>query len=430
MDKKSRILDLVKKNIITADEAIELLEKIEATDTVSPVEPIVNEEVNNKPEEEKIVDPFDQVEMTEEERIFEAMKDLDEAQFNEENIPDEEDMTEEEKKEFSDQLNQMFNQARSEFEKAKPQIKEASKQTAEVIKNTFSLLSGTVKDYMKSEDNPFAFAGGATTTVEKDYEFSDIEVIDIQETNGRIELSVTDGDKVEIQAVVKIYGSLEDKDALELFEEKSSVTVENNELKFTVLNNRMNAHLKVKLPKSKLNHLTVKTINGKIFAKDILVEDAYLKSTNGEIKVEESTLTNLELEGVNGDIVLVENNILETTISTVNGSIVGNGNLEKIKVKLVNGDIKLSLNHEGVKSIKAVNANGTIKVAVPRKLGLNGEIKTTFGKIFDKLEDLSTVTEQNEISAKSRVLKREGAKALDLNLTTTTGNIYIKDADK
>lgn len=292
------------------------------------------------------------------------------------------------------------------------------------------MLGGTVRDYVKSEDGLFIKPSAASTTIEKSFTFEDLNAIDVEETSGKIEFVGSDDDQFTVDAQIKIYGSLDESDAAELFDEKSSIEVVDNRLKFTVLNKRMNVDLLFKVPQKKLNNLSVKTINGDINLNGLSVEDAYIKSTNGNIKVENNEVTNLEVEGVNGQLKLTKNKVFATVISMVNGSISANGNIEKIKVKLVNGDIKLTLNQETLRLVEANNVNGAVKLAVPRKLGIKGEIRTTFGKIFDKLEDLSTVTEQNSSSEKFKSVEREGTEHVSLDIKTTTGNIYIKDAEK
>lgn len=443
MDKKSRILELVKKNIISADEAIVLLEqledpkktndnKAEADQTSQEKETGSTSEKIAKEESENINNLFGEPKASEDENIYQTIKDLEDAKQVEDSLPEDEESEEPKanKSDFSEQFNQAFNQAKTEFEKAKPQIKEVTKQTAEIFKSTFSLLGGTVRDYVKSEDGLFIKPSAASTTIEKSFTFEDLSAIDVEETSGKIEFVGSDDDQFTVDAQIKIYGSLDEGDAAELFDEKSSVEVVDNRLKFTVLNKRMNVDLLFKVPQKKLNNLSIKTINGDVILNGLLVEDAYLKSTNGNIKVENNEVTNLEVEGVNGQLKLTKNKVFATVISMVNGSISANGNIEKIKVKLVNGDIKLTLNQETLRVVEANNVNGAVKLAVPRKLGIKGEIRTTFGKIFDKLEDLSTVTEQNNSSEKFKSVEREGIEHVSLDIKTTTGNIYIKDAEK
>ncbi|MBS7576347.1 MULTISPECIES: DUF4097 family beta strand repeat-containing protein [unclassified Enterococcus] len=442
MDKKSRILELVKKDIISADEAIVLLEQLEETKTpdVQKAEiednqenlKAINAEQVTEETKEAVESPFDEPKASEDENIYQTLKDLEDAKQVEDSLPDDEEGKESKtnKSDFSEQFNQAFNQAKTEFEKAKPQIKEVTKQTAEIFKSTFSLLGGTVRDYVKSEDGLFIKPSSAATTIEKSFTFEDLTAIDVEETSGRIEFIGSDDDQFTVNAQIKIYGSLDEMDALELFDEKSSIEVVDHQLKFSVLNKRMNVDLLFKVPQNKLNNLSVKTINGDIILNGLLLEDAYLKSTNGNIKVENNEVTNLEIEGVNGQLKLINNKIFATVINMVNGSITANGNIEKIKVKLVNGDIKLTLNQETLRIVEANNVNGAVKLAVPRKLGIKGEIRTTFGKIFDKLEDLSTVTEQNISSEKYKTVEREGNAHVSLDIKTTTGNIYIKDAEK
>ena len=223
MDKKSRILELVKKNIISADEAIVLLEqledpkktndnKAEADQTSQEKETGSTSEKIAKEESENINNLFGEPKASEDENIYQTIKDLEDAKQVEDSLPEDEESEEPKanKSDFSEQFNQAFNQAKTEFEKAKPQIKEVTKQTAEIFKSTFSLLGGTVRDYVKSEDGLFIKPSAASTTIEKSFTFEDLSAIDVEETSGKIEFVGSDDDQFTVDAQIKIYGSLDE----------------------------------------------------------------------------------------------------------------------------------------------------------------------------------------------------------------------------
>ena len=58
----------------------------------------------------------------------------------------------------------------------------------------------------------------------------------------------------------------------------------------------------------------------------------------------------LEVEGVNGNIDIRNGNILDSIIETVNGTVTFGATPENLSVSLVNGDVRLTIKEDNLKS--------------------------------------------------------------------------------
>ena len=76
-------------------------------------------------------------------------------------------------------------------------------------------------------------------------------------------------------------------------------------------------------------------------------------------------------------------------------------------------------------SLKVKNVNGDIKISVPKNIGLVGYVKTTFGKYKTRVELDSPL----EITKNGAALVRTAVNSLTLDIATNTGSIWLKDGE-
>ena len=89
------------------------------------------------------------------------------------------------------------------------------------------------------------------------------------------------------------------------------------------------------------------------------------------------------------------------------------------------------MKEDRLKKIEASSVNGNVKVALPTTIGMDGHAKTSLGSINSRLSDYEVIREKkertNQMLEFRRVSENEMAK---IELSTTTGSIYLKDTDK
>jgi DUF4097 and DUF4098 domain-containing protein YvlB len=206
--------------------------------------------------------------------------------------------------------------------------------------------------------------------------------------------------------------------------------VDDEHMSFQIPNKRVRADLVFYLPKRTYDHVSIKLLNGNILINELDVKDIYTKSTNGNIEIEKINASMLEIEGVNGNIQVNGGEILDSIIETVNGSVTMSATPQNIGISLVNGDVRLTLKEETLRRLNANSVNGNVKVAFPETLGLEGTAKTSLGSINSRLSVYEIVRQKKVRMNQLLQFRRVTENVAQIDLSTTTGNVYLKDTDK
>ena len=310
-------------------------------------------------------------------------------------------------------------------------MSEAGTHLGKFLRKTFQSVSETVNDNMEWKDVNLRVPGIATTKFEHEfyYEAPEASIIDIKAANGNVVLKTWDSEDVKVEAKIKLYGKM-NAEPFEAFLERSQIEVNDDHLSFQIPNKRVRADLVFYLPKRVYDHTAIKLLNGNITIDELEGKDIYTKSTNGNITVNHLTATMLEVEGVNGNIDIRDGAILDSIIETVNGTVTVGATPENLSVSLVNGDVRLTIKEDRLKKIEASSVNGNVKLALPSTIGLEGNAKTSLGSINSRLSDYEVVREKKERTNQMlQFLRLSEDGVATVQLTTTTGSIYLKDAE-
>lgn len=311
-------------------------------------------------------------------------------------------------------------------------MSEAGSQLGKYLKKTFQTVSETVNDNMEWKDVSLRVPGIATTKFEHEfyYEAPAASILDIKAANGNVTLKTWDSNDVKVEAKIKLYGKM-GAEPFEAFSERSQIEVNEDHISFQIPNKRVRADLVFYLPKRVYDHAAIKLLNGNIMIETLEAKDIYTKSTNGNIIVDQLTATMLEVEGVNGNIDIRNGNILDSIIETVNGTVTFGATAENLSVSLVNGDVRLTIKEDNLKKVEASSVNGNVKVALPDGIGLEGHAKTSLGSINSRLSNYEVVREKKERTNQMLQFRRvSDGEIAQVQLSTTTGSIYLKDTDK
>lgn len=328
--------------------------------------------------------------------------------------------------EWKDQATDTFNQVGGK-------VAEVGGQVGEFLKKTFNSFSDTMNDNMEWKDIKMKVPGVATTKFEHEFNYPNPQasLIDVKVANGTVVFKTWDQEDVKVEAKIKLYGKMAGDSPMEAFLERSDIDVDDETISFQVPNKRVKADLTFYLPKRTYDHVSVKLLNGNVLVEELTAKDVYTKSTNGTITFKKIDATMLEIEGVNGEIKVLEGTILDNIIETVNGDVSISAAPESLSVSLINGDIRITAKEKTLRRVEASSANGNIKLALPNDLGVEGQVKTNLGSINSRLTDIEVVREKKDRGNQQlhfrRVLEESMAQ---INASTTTGSIFLKDTDK
>lgn len=328
--------------------------------------------------------------------------------------------------EWKDQATDTFNQVGGK-------VAEVGGQVGEFLKKTFNSFSDTMNDNVEWKDIKMKVPGVATTKFEHEFNYPNPQasLIDVKVANGTVVFKTWDQEDVKVEAKIKLYGKMAGDSPMEAFLERSDIDVDDETISFQLPNKRVKADLTFYLPKRTYDHVSVKLLNGNVLVEELTAKDVYTKSTNGTITFKKIDATMLEIEGVNGEIKVLEGTILDNIIETVNGDVSISAAPESLSVSLINGDIRITAKEKTLRRVEASSANGNIKLALPNNLGVEGQVKTNLGSINSRLTDIEVVREKKDRGNQQlhfrRVLEESMAQ---INASTTTGSIFLKDTDK
>ena len=324
-------------------------------------------------------------------------------------------------------------QAADTFNQVGGKVAEVGGQVGEFLKKTFNSFSDTMNDNVEWKDIKMKVPGVATTKFEHEFNYPNPQasLIDVKVANGTVVFKTWDQEDVKVEAKIKLYGKMAGDSPMEAFLERSDIDVDDETISFQVPNKRVKADLTFYLPKRTYDHVSVKLLNGNVLVEELTAKDVYTKSTNGTITFKKIDATMLEIEGVNGEIKVLEGTILDNIIETVNGDVSISAAPESLSVSLINGDIRITAKEKTLRRVEASSANGNIKLALPNNLGVEGQVKTNLGSINSRLTDIEVVREKKDRGNQQlhfrRVLEESMAQ---INASTTTGSIFLKDTDK
>lgn len=396
-------------------------------------------ELNTKEELDSLADEDEDIRKTVEEEIkdLEAqVADLEgQAKAEEEQLKNvQEDQNEGRKNRSRNRFDipdDLKDQATETFSQVGEKLGEAGIQLGRLMKKTFKTVSDTVEENVDWKDFNVKVPGLITSKFEHQFLYTDVEptLIDIKLANGKVTLKVWDEKDIKVDAKIKLYGKMNEATPLQSLMERSQIEVDEDHISFQIPNKRVQADLVFYLPTRTYDHVAVKLLNGDLNVEAMDAKDVYAKSTNGNISFKQINATMLEIQGVNGNIEIREGEILDSIIETVNGSITTKAAIQNYGISLVNGDVKLTAGHDTLQKIKASSVNGNVKVSLNKTIGLEGLAKTSLGSINDRLSDYEVVREKKEKTNRLLQFRRVADEMAQIDVSTTTGSIFLKDFD-
>ncbi|MDT2754753.1 daptomycin-sensing surface protein LiaX [Enterococcus pseudoavium] len=322
-------------------------------------------------------------------------------------------------------------QASETFTQVSEKLGEAGVQLGRLMKKTWKTVSDTVEENVDWKDFNVKVPGLVTSKFEHQFLYTDVEptLLDIKLANGKVTLKSWDDSAIKVDAKIKLYGKMNEATPLQSLLERSQIEVNDEHISFQIPNKRVQADLVFYLPKRTYDHVAVKLLNGDLTVDEMDAKDVYAKTTNGNINFKHINATMLEIQGVNGNIEIREGEILDSIIETVNGSIATKAAIRNYGISLVNGDVKLTAGHDSLQKIKASSVNGNVKVSLGKTIGLEGLAKTSLGSINDRLSDYEVVREKKEKTNRLLQFRRVADEMAQIDVSTTTGSIFLKDFD-
>lgn len=264
--------------------------------------------------------------------------------------------------------------------------------------------------------------GGQNRRGTKTFDFADCtaSVLAFEVANGSVHYRTWDEPGLHITADVRVYGR-NDGDPAQILADRSVIHADGDSLSFRVPDKRITVDLDVRLPRREYDHFDTQVLNGDVAFDEISGQDFYVKLANGNLRVRSLKASMFEVENVNGDISVRDLAAQDAVMSTVNGDLTVIGTVNALRFQTVNGVARADMNAP-VESITGASVNGNVGVSLPRNAALTGHVQTQFGRLVFQAHDVP-----NPENARQVDLNRSGEKSGNLSLSTGAGDILIFD---
>lgn len=377
-NERQRILELVEKGTISAQEAITLLEALEKpSNTV-----------------QSFMDK-----MLKEEPFFQEAKKENQHKKNDDYM-----------KNFQDEIH--------DFRKDLSQI-------GSLFMNMMNTAAKKVKEF----DVSTPFSDRLEFAHTEELEVSGVQNILVDLPNGSFSLEPSEGDKIQVMCKVKApYINESDEETRTHFFNQFVVKNDADTLRILSPLKLAQVNIKVLIPAQKLEKLSVRLINGSATLRDLTFEELRLKTLNGAIKGTALTFNKAKVDSSNGSIDLTGVRGKDLEAETMNGRVYVDGALDEVEAKSVNGHVVVTTCSSNSSKIKAQTVAGTVELYVPRTMSLSGKVVTNFGKVDVGIQDVSKIETQDQFLSKLVRFDKEveGANRLFIEGESKTGSVLVR----
>ncbi|SDK04667.1 DUF4097 family beta strand repeat-containing protein [Sediminibacillus albus] len=258
---------------------------------------------------------------------------------------------------------------------------------------------------------------------------ADFTELDIDISNGNIELAPWNENDVRIECEAKVYQVDSQEKAREKFHEEAFFLLENQRLQFSIQSQQVKTEVKIRVPVRQYQKAVLKLFNGSISAERLTVRHFKTKTTNGSIDAVKMSGGDFEAETANGTVNVVEGNWLTLESEAINGKITVDGVFNKVEALLVNGSISCRWqdgNQPEAGFFKTTT--GTVRLALPENVHIYGTAETKIGNIHCDLANYKVVEEKKDVINRSLQFEAnpDAPQLLHVEAETKTGSIWVR----
>ncbi|WP_397537263.1 DUF4097 family beta strand repeat-containing protein [Rummeliibacillus pycnus] len=405
-DERKRILDLVEKGTITAQEAIVLLEKLEQSSTQS-MENQHQDSLDNTNTQSK----YEQTQSNTKETNQQSQS---YSQTNDEQYSWQEQGQSSKQYQSSKGIDETF------FEDLKRDFTQFSSKFVDLMNTAVTKVKEF--DFDKSFIDPNVFEK------EEIIETTDFSNISIDIPNGNVEVKPSiDGTARAVYkarpSFVKISDDLEKE-----FRDHFVCKNDNGTLRVISTTKKIRVDVTLYIPQTNYNTVTIHQFNGGFSTGNINIEKLKVKTMNGRIDCKSFNFRRVDLETANGAIEVRDVAGDELEAETVNGRIYVDGAISEIEAESANGHVVVTTRSQEAKSIKAQTVAGTVEIYIPSTVSLQGEVSSNLGKMDVRLPDIQRLNEQSQFLQKSVQFSKkiEDASTLVIDGETKTGSVIVR----
>lgn len=297
------------------------------------------------------------------------------------------------------------------------------------IGSLFMDMMNTAVKKVKEFDVASPFGDKIEFTHTEEVVAANVDNIIVELPNGNFSLESSEGET--IQVICKVKAPLMNESEEETrnhFLEQFVVKEEEQSLRILSQLKLVQVNVKVLVPKDKLEKLSVRLMNGSVSLQDTEFEELKVKTLNGAIKGTKFNFGKAEVDSSNGSIELTNVRGKDLEAETLNGRVYLDGALDEVEAKSVNGHVVVTTCSTNSSKIKAQTVAGAVELYVPRTISLSGKVVTNFGKVDVGIQDVSKMESQDQFLSKVVRFDKEveNANRLFIEGESKTGAVLVR----
>lgn len=297
------------------------------------------------------------------------------------------------------------------------------------IGSLFMDMMNTAVKKVKEFDVASPFGDKIEFTHTEEVAAANVDNIIVELPNGNFSLESSEGET--IQVICKVKAPLMNESEEETrnhFLEQFVVKEEAQSLRILSQLKLVQVNVKVLVPKDKLKKLSVRLMNGSVSLQDTEFEELKVKTLNGAIKGTKFNFGKAEVDSSNGSIELTNVRGKDLEAETLNGRVYLDGALDEVEAKSVNGHVVVTTCSTNSSKIKAQTVAGAVELYVPRTISLSGKVVTNFGKVDVGIQDVSKMESQDQFLSKVVRFDKEveNANRLFIEGESKTGAVLVR----
>ncbi|WP_338490079.1 DUF4097 family beta strand repeat-containing protein [Ruoffia tabacinasalis] len=271
-------------------------------------------------------------------------------------------------------------------------------------------------------------------TSSQDYEFTypveGVNRFEIELYNGSVEVVSHDGDDIVVDAEVRFHGSHEET-SKEHFEEVNTIGIFDNRFVLKVTSPKFSVDGTIKVPQGDVDRFQIQLLNGEVNLDGLTSKEIVVKNKNGDVSLNKVTANEVSLDLLNGDIDIQNSPIDTLVMSDLNGDVRVNGYIRNLSADTLNSDFYLTKKDTNDANVKIKTVSGDVKLSLPSQMNLTIDSKTTHGEVKNRLSNLESIDEHptKQKAHYHRIVSGDTDNAM-VNITTTSGDIFLKDSKK
>ena len=297
------------------------------------------------------------------------------------------------------------------------------------IGSLFMDMMNTAVKKVKEFDVASPFGDKIEFTHTEEVAAANVDNIIVELPNGNFSLESSEGET--IQVICKVKAPLineSEEETRNHFLEQFVVKEEAQSLRILSQLKLVQVNVKVLVPKDKIEKLSVRLMNGSVSLQDTEFEELKVKTLNGAIKGTKFNFGKAEVDSSNGSIELTNVRGKDLEAETLNGRVYLDGALDEVEAKSVNGHVVVTTCSTNSSKIKAQTVAGAVELYVPRTISLSGKVVTNFGKVDVGIQDVSKMESQDQFLSKVVRFDKEveNANRLFIEGESKTGAVLVR----